>query len=69
MVFQKNKTTPYLEENLTVNASQGNLIIFPSNLSHEVQPNPSEKVRTTLSFNTWFKGEVGQDQQLDNLIL
>ena len=69
VVFQKNKTTPYLEENLTVNASQGNLIIFPSNLSHEVQPNPSEKVRTTLSFNTWFKGEVGQDQQLDNLIL
>ena len=69
VVFQKNKTTPHLEQELTVNASQGNLIIFPSNLTHEVDPNPSEKIRTTLSFNTWFKGEVGNEERLDNLKL
>ena len=69
VIFQKNKTTPYLEQDLTVTASKGNLIIFPSSLAHEVEPNPSDKVRTTLSFNTWFKGEVGYYESLDNLKL
>lgn len=65
--FDKDKHTPYLEEILTVTASQGNLIIFPSQLAHDVLPNPSNKLRTTLSFNTWFKGEVGKKETLNNL--
>jgi uncharacterized protein (TIGR02466 family) len=69
VTFRKERSTPYLEENLIVNATQGNLIIFPSNLAHDVKPNPSEKIRTTLSFNTWFKGEVGDHERLDYLKL
>ena len=67
VVFEKEKETCYLEEILTVKAEQGNLIIFPSQLSHDVLANPSKKVRTTLSFNTWFKGEVGMYDRLNNL--
>lgn len=69
LTFKKEKLTPYLEEHLTVNATKGNLIIFPSSLVHDVQPNPSDKIRTTLSFNTWFKGETGGHAGLDYLKL
>jgi len=69
VTFRKERSTPYLEESLTVNATKGNLIIFPSNLAHDVKPNPSEKVRATLSFNTWFKGETGDYERLDYLKL
>jgi len=69
ITFKKEQLTPYLEENLTVTATKGNLIIFPSSLVHDVKPNPSDKIRTTLSFNTWFKGEAGQHVGLDYLKL
>lgn len=35
----------------------GFLVIFPSNLFHEVPTNKTEDNRISLSFNTWVKGE------------
>ena len=47
----------------------GELIIFPSNLSHSVQPNQSDEERISLSFNTWPKGNMGDIKSLTYLPL
>ena len=38
---------------------RGELILFPSNLTHSVPVNNSEEERISLSFNTWPKGNMG----------
>tara|TARA_R100000152_G_C6741501_1_gene165291 strand:- start:30 stop:1043 length:1014 start_codon:yes stop_codon:yes gene_type:complete len=47
----------------------GELIMFPSNLSHSVQPNQSDEERISLSFNTWCKGNLGDKKSLTYLPL
>ena len=36
---------------------------------HRVAPNQSENCRISISFNTWFSGNVGQDVRLTELIV
>tara|TARA_B100001113_G_scaffold296710_1_gene254252 strand:+ start:195 stop:965 length:771 start_codon:yes stop_codon:yes gene_type:complete len=45
----------------------GELIIFPSNLSHCVPANQSDEERISLSFNTWCKGNMGSERSLTYL--
>ena len=45
----------------------GELILFPSNLTHSVQPNPFDEERISLSFNTWVKGNIGKIASLTYL--
>ena len=47
----------------------GELIIFPSNLTHSVPANQSETERISLSFNTWCKGNLGDINSLTYLPL
>ncbi len=47
----------------------GELIIFPSNLTHSVPANQSETERISLSFNTWAKGSLGDMNSLTYLPL
>ena len=47
----------------------GELIIFPSNLTHSVPANQSETERISLSFNTWCKGSLGDINSLTYLPL
>ena len=42
----------------------GELILFPSNLTHSVPTNESDEERISLSFNTWSAGSLGD---IDNL--
>ena len=48
---------------------RGELIIFPSNLSHSVPINVGEEERISLSFNTWPKGNMGDIKSLTYLPL
>jgi len=43
---------------------QGLLILFPSLLEHDVESNQSDRMRTSLSFNTYVRGVVGGREQL-----
>lgn len=43
---------------------QGMLILFPSLLEHDVEQNRSDRVRTSISFNTFVRGVVGGSKQL-----
>ena len=45
------------------------IVIFPSSLEHYVDAAPSEKTRISLSFNTFFKGSIGVNNQLTELKL
>ncbi len=47
----------------------GELILFPSNLTHSVPANQSETERISLSFNTWAKGSLGDINSLTFLPL
>ena len=42
----------------------GDLVLFPSNLSHSVPPNQSDKERISLSFNTWMASSFGDIDRL-----
>ena len=48
---------------------RGELILFPSNLSHSVPVNNSEEERISLSFNSWPKGNMGDERSLTYLPL
>ena len=43
---------------------QGGLILFPSLLEHDVAKNESDRVRTSISFNTYVRGVVGGRKKL-----
>jgi len=48
---------------------KGELILFPSNLQHSVPANHSDEERISLSFNTWAKGNLGNEKNLTYLPL
>ena len=48
---------------------KGELILFPSNLTHSVPTNVNEEERISLSFNTWPKGNMGDIKSLTYLPL
>jgi uncharacterized protein (TIGR02466 family) len=50
-------------------AGTGELIIFPSHLTHQVNPVTTEKTRISLSFNTFLTGVLGANDELTELIL
>lgn len=43
---------------------QGMLMLFPSLLEHDVEKNTSDRMRTSISFNTYVRGTVGGREQL-----
>ena len=47
----------------------GDLIIFPSNLTHSVPTTQSEKTRISLALNTFPVGEIGSSDSLTSLTL
>jgi uncharacterized protein (TIGR02466 family) len=47
----------------------GDLIIFPSHLTHMVQTKQGDGTRISISFNTFVKGYIGSDESLTGLHL
>ncbi len=47
----------------------GDLMLFPSSLTHMVETVKSDKTRISISFNTFPKGYVGEDLDLTGLHL
>lgn len=53
--------------NYSISTKKNTLIMFPSKVTHGVQPNESEKERISLSFNTYVKGDMGSISGLSYL--
>jgi uncharacterized protein (TIGR02466 family) len=47
----------------------GDIILFPSSLTHMVETKEGTNTRISLAFNTFVKGTVGSNKQLTELIL
>ena len=47
----------------------GNLFIFPSSTTHQVETKQGTNTRISLAFNTFYKGSVGSNESLTELIL
>ena len=47
----------------------GNLFIFPSSTIHQVETKKGDNTRISLAFNTFYKGEIGSNSGLTELIL
>lgn len=47
----------------------GEIIMFPSELHHMVQQKEGKNLRTSLAFNTFLKGDIGNNLQLTELKL
>ena len=47
----------------------GRLVIFPSSMVHDVDNNESNKDRVTISFNTFIRGEMGEPENSNHLII
>jgi len=47
----------------------GNLFMFPSSTTHQVQTKQGTNTRISLAFNTFYKGSVGSNYELTELIL
>jgi len=47
----------------------GDIILFPSSLSHMVETKDGDNTRVSLAFNVFIKGKIGDNIQLTELIL
>lgn len=47
----------------------GNLFMFPSSTTHQVETKQGNNTRISLAFNTFYKGTVGSNSELTELIL
>jgi hypothetical protein len=48
---------------------QGDVVLFPSDLDHDVPINTSDEVRYSVAFNIFFRGEMGHEETLSNVTL
>jgi len=56
-------------DQLWFHAEEGNLLLFPSLLAHGVPKVTEEKERISISFNSFFSGEIGSVHNLTRLII
>ena len=47
----------------------GDIILFPSTLVHGVEAKEGTNIRTSLAFNVFFKGTIGNNAKLTELVL
>ena len=47
----------------------GNLFMFPSSTTHQVETKKGNNTRISLAFNTFYKGTIGSDSLLTELIV
>jgi len=60
---------PHNSESWWYETGTGDLIIFPSHLTHMVQTKQGKDTRISISFNTFVKGYIGSDESLTGLHL
>jgi uncharacterized protein (TIGR02466 family) len=67
--FKKTKHTSQNTQEWVVPGSNNDIIYFPSTLQHHVGTNKAKTNRKSLSFNTFIKGKIGDQNYLSELKL
>jgi uncharacterized protein (TIGR02466 family) len=70
-VYQINHNQPnnYNSGDVAILVETGNLILFPSNFQHHVPPTTSKETRISISFNTFIRGNIGDENTSTALYL
>ena len=69
VALQIEKYNTFNSATFKIPMKKGELILFPSNLTHSVPVNQSDEERISLSFNSWPKGNMGDIKSLTYLPL
>ena len=67
--INKDKYNLYNSTSWWFPVENGKLIMFPSSTTHQVDNKKGSNTRISLSFNTFYKGTLGQNKRLTELIL
>jgi len=59
----------YNAESWFFKVKPGDIIVFPSWLTHAVEATVNPNIRTSLAFNSFLKGQIGTDENLTELML
>ena len=70
-VFQFNHNQPnnYNSGDVAILVETGDLVLFPSNFQHNVPPTTSKETRISISFNTFIRGNIGDENASTALYL
>ena len=62
-VYQINHNQPnnYNSGDVAILVETGDLVLFPSNFQHNVPPTTSKETRISISFNTFIRGNIGDE--------
>jgi uncharacterized protein (TIGR02466 family) len=52
-----------------VSVAEGDLILFPSHMYHEVMENTSSETRVSIAFNSFLKGKIGNKDYVNEMEL
>jgi uncharacterized protein (TIGR02466 family) len=66
---QINEWNLYNSESWYFTVKTGQVVLFPSNLTHMVQTKDGDNTRISLAFNVFLKGTIGGDRELTELKL
>ena len=67
--FISKKVTPWNSKVASFPAKTGQLIMFPSHLTHVVEETTSEVTRSSLAFNTFVRGTIGNTDRLSRITI
>ena len=70
-IYQINHNQPnnYNSGDVAILVETGDLVLFPSNFTHNVPPTTSKETRISISFNTFIKGNIGDENASTALYL
>lgn len=60
-LINHNQSNNYNSGDVAVLIETGDLVLFPSNFQHNVPPTTSKETRISISFNTFIKGNLGDE--------
>ena len=70
-IFQinHNQSNNYNSQEVAILVETGDLVLFPSNFTHNVPPTTSKETRISISFNTFIRGNLGDEDSSTALYL
>jgi uncharacterized protein (TIGR02466 family) len=70
-IYQINHNQPnnYNSQDVAILVETGDLVLFPSNFQHNVPPTTSKETRISISFNTFIRGNLGDENSYTALYL
>jgi uncharacterized protein (TIGR02466 family) len=69
ILFTKKDWNIYNCESIATPVKTGDLLLFPSNTHHTVDPTTGDYTRISLAFNTFITGSIGGKTELTQLML